>query len=203
MKLVKCPKCGAPQLIDWTLDQYTMSDRVHCHACGYSDFVYVFLERGNANTGAAARLGDNFAADVRDIVSGLRADTAINMLLSSLSRRYRLSTFALVDIINSLLGSKTVESAPYNPLDYVTLDESQVDAATLLRQLDDAVAEARAAMPLAMPVSAAGCDDDRWRMQYEECLVRLDRLNDKYEHLRSAFETLKAENRRLREYLGE
>lgn len=203
MKLVKCPRCGEPQLLDWTLDQYTMSDRVHCHACGYSDFVYVFLERGDHNSGASARLGDNFAADVRDIASGLRPDTAINMLLSSLSRRYRLSTFTLVDIINSLLVSKGQEPAPYNPLEYITLDESSVDAGLLLRRVDEAAADVRAHTPAAVPAAVAGSDADRWRLQYEQCSMSLDKLNDKYEHLRAAFETLKAENRRLREYLGE
>lgn len=203
MKLVKCPRCGAPQLLDWTLDQYSLSDRVHCHACGFSDFVYVFLERDVRPGVVSARLGDSFAADLRAIAADLRHDTAINALLSSLSRRYRLSTFALVDIINSLLASKGEEPAPYNPLDYVTLDESRVDAALLLRQVDDAAADARAHTPSAVPAATAGSDADRWRLQYEQCSMLLDTLNDKYEHLRAAFETLKAENRRLREYLGE
>lgn len=202
MKLVRCPECGAPLLLDWTLDQYTLSDRLHCHACGYSDFVYVFLERGDRPRATQASLGDSFATEIHDIAAGLRSDAAVGSLLSSLSRRYRLSTFALVDIINSFLDSKDVEPAPYNPLSYVTLDESVVDAGYLLRRIDEVAAETVAHTTAAAPAADAS-DADRWRMQYEQSMIQLDSLNDKYGHLRTAFDSLKAENRRLKEYLGE
>ncbi len=202
MKLVKCPVCGAPQLLDWTLDQYSLSDRLHCHACGYRDFVYVFLERDDRHC-IAARLGDNFADDLRSIADDLRPDTAMNALLSSLSRRYRLSTFAMVEIINALLASENVDAAPDNPLNYLPREESTVDASLLLRRVDAAAAEARAHISLGAPAAASESDADRWRLQYEQTCAQLNSLNDRYEHLRAAFETLKAENRRLREYLGE
>jgi len=203
MKLTICPKCGSPQLLDWTLDQYSLNDRVHCNACGYSDFVYVFLDRGDRNAGTSARFGQTFADDIRAVAADLRPDTAVNALLSSLSARYRLSTFALVDIINSMLAAKDAIPAPYNPLDYVTIDETRVDAGELLRRVDDAAAEARSHAPAVSPAVAATGDSDRWRTQYEQCAMHMEKLNDKYDNLRAAFEALKAENRRLKEYLGE
>lgn len=203
MKLTVCPKCGAPMLLDWTLDEYSLSDRLHCHACGFSDFVYVFLERGRRGCEVSARLGDDFVGDIRAIAADMRPDTALNALLSSLSARYRLSTFALVEIINSLLGARSAEPVPYNPLDYVAITEESVDAATLLRRIDEAAAEARAHVPAAGHAPATTADIDRWRLQYEQCSMLVEKLNDKYDNLRSAFEALKAENRRLKEYLGE
>ncbi|MDE6333288.1 MAG: hypothetical protein K2L77_01435 [Muribaculaceae bacterium] len=203
MKLVECPVCGAPQLLDWTLEQYTLSDRLRCQACGYNDFVYVFLGRDERSGAAHTRIDDGFAAHISEIVAGLRPDTAVSSLLSSLSRRYRLSTVVLVDIINSLLASKGAEPAPYNPLSFVTIDESAVDAATLLRRIDEAAAAAAAQLPSAVASAVAAGDSDRWRMQYEQCMIQLDSLYDKNRQLREVLETLKAENRRLREYMGE
>lgn len=189
MKLYECPRCGTPSF--GKVDQSEVSDTVCCPECGHQDYAFVF-ERGAGETEKITKPQGRFHKDIfndiqrvsRKFVDG----ESVNSILADLTKRYRIGTENLVEIINAYLKPKTKEL--YNPLYFVAIDEDRVPELTI----DEPPT-------LEEPIGCKGegaPSELAWRERYEQSQALLANLESRYAALLEKYRLQGIELKNLR-----
>ena len=190
MKLYVCPRCGTPSF--GNIDQSEVSDTVCCPECGHQDYAFVF-ERGVGETEKITKSQGRFHKDIfKDIQSISRKfvdGETVNSILADLTKRYRIGTDNLVEIINAYLKPKSKEL--YNPLYFVAIDEDRVPELT--------IEEVPAAVNPIEYERKESSSELAWRERYEQSQALLANLEARYANLLEKYKLQGIELKNLRD----
>ena len=206
LTILRCPKCGAPALVDPSLSDAAV---LKCAKCGFTDYLKAFKDdKGAQAKSATPALGQQFVQDIAKIahnINALNMQGNIDGYVKQTCLTYNLSPWTLIEAINAYLrliedtakgaGSASPAMGNYNPLRFVTLESgrARVDdlMAALRTELQQQQHRAQAASAPA-PSATAGADAAEWIDRYNKLAADLQKKDKSYQTLLAAYRQAQA-----------